>query len=81
MQISEIWPDTDMANHPMERIWDEGDVPRHAAQVDAIKRHGSLAAIELGHGGMRARSITSGSPVMGPAASPVLRPEVPAQAK
>ncbi len=81
VQISEISADTDMANHPMERIWDDSDIPRHAAQVDAIKRHGSLAAIELGHGGMRARNMTSGLPVLGPSAYPVLRPEVPVQAK
>ncbi len=80
MQICEIAPDTDMANHPMERIWDDSDIPRHAAQVEAIKKHGSLAAIELGHGGMRARNMTTGLPVIGPSALPVLRPEVPVQA-
>ena len=81
VQITEISPDTDMANHPMERIWDDSDIPRHAAQVAAIKRHGSLAAIELGHGGMRARNITTGHPVIGPSALPVLRPEVPVQTR
>ncbi len=80
VQITEISADTDMANHPMERIWDDSDIPRHVAQVEAIKRHGSLAAIELGHGGMRARNITSGLPVIGPSSFPVLRPEVPVQA-
>ncbi|MEX0344711.1 MAG: NAD(P)-binding protein [Rhizobiaceae bacterium] len=81
MQISEIAPDSDMANHPMERIWDDRDIPRHAAQVEAIKKHGSLAAIELGHGGMRARNITTGLPVIGPGDLPILRPEVPLQAR
>jgi len=78
-QISEIGSDSDFANHPMERIWDDGDIPRHAAQVEAVKKHGSLAAIELGHGGMRARNITTGETVIGPNALPVLRPEVPLQ--
>ena len=81
VQITEIAPDSDMANHPMERIWDDGDIPRHAAQVEAINKHGSLAAIELAHGGARARNITTGLPVVGPSALPVLRPEVPVQAK
>ena len=81
VQITEISPDTDMANHPMERIWDDSDIPRHVAQVEAIKKHDSLAAIELGHGGARARNITTGLPVIGPSALPVLRPEVPIQAK
>ena len=81
VQMTEIAPDTDMANHPMERIWDESDIPRHAAQVEAIKKHGSLAAIELAHGGMRARNITTATVAMGPSALPVLRPEVPTQAR
>jgi len=80
-QMSEIGPDADMANHPMERIWDDGDIPRHARQVEAIKRHGALAAIELAHGGMRSRNITTGHTVIGPSHLPVLRPEVPVQAR
>ena len=79
VQITEISPNTDFANHPMERIWDDSDIPRHIKQVEAIKQHGSLAAIELGHGGMRARNITTGLPVIGPSALPILRPEVPVQ--
>ena len=81
VQICEIGPDSDMANHPMERIWDDGDIPRHVAQVEAIKEHGSLAAIELGHGGARSRNITTGRPVIGPSHLPVLRSEVPVQAR
>ncbi|MDE2912899.1 MAG: NAD(P)-binding protein [Paracoccaceae bacterium] len=81
VQITEIAPDFDMANHPMERIWDDSDGLRHAAQVEAIKCHGSLAAIEIAHGGMRARNFTTGVPVKGPASLPVLRPEIPLQAR
>ncbi|MCY3879833.1 MAG: NAD(P)-binding protein [Rhodobacteraceae bacterium] len=81
VQMTEIAADSDMANHPMERLWDDGDIPRHTAQVEAIKQHGSLAAIELAHGGIRARNITSAMPVIGPSELPVLRPEVPLQAK
>ncbi|MEL6793362.1 MAG: hypothetical protein AAFP78_07900, partial [Pseudomonadota bacterium] len=80
-QITEIAPDTDMANHPMDRIWDDGDIAAHAVQADAIHAHGALAGIELGHGGMRARNITTGASVIGPSALPVLRPEVPGQAR
>lgn len=81
MQIAEIGPDADMANHPMDRIWDDGDIAQHAAQADAIHAHGALAAIEVAHGGMRARNITTGEAVIGPTALPVLRPEVPVQAR
>ncbi|MCY4138610.1 MAG: NAD(P)-binding protein [Rhodobacteraceae bacterium] len=81
VQITEISPDSDMGNHPMERIWDESDIPRHRAQVDAIKRHGSLAAIEIAHGGMRSRNMITGLTVPGPSNLPVMRPEVPRQAR
>ncbi len=81
MQISEIAPDTDFAAHPMERIWDETDIPAHARLVERIKRHGALAAIELGHGGMRVRNFTSGAVIAGPSHLPVLRAEIPAQAR
>ncbi len=79
-QIAEIDPTTDAASHPMDRIW-AGDVVKHAAQVASIKQHGALAAIELGHMGMRARNFTTGEPVWGPSALPILRPEIPLQAK
>ena len=81
MQMTEISPDTDMANHPMERLWDDSDIPRHASQVQAIRKYGSLAAIELAHGGARARNFTTGLPVLGPSNLPILRPEVPIQAR
>ena len=81
VQITEISPDSDMGNHPMERIWDESDIPRHRAQVDAIKRHGSLAAIEIAHGGMRSRNMITGLTIPGPSNLPVMRPEVPRQAR
>lgn len=80
-QITEIGPDADMANHPMDRLWDDSDIPIHALNVERVKEHGALAAIELGHGGMRARNLTTGLPVIGPSDLPVFRPEVPVQAR
>lgn len=80
-QMTEIAPDSDLANHPMDRLWDERDLPVHIAQVEAIKRHGALAAIELAHGGMRARNYISGLPVHGPSNLRILRPEIPIQAR
>ncbi len=81
MQMTEIGPDSDMGNHPMDRLWDGSDELMHAHQVEAIKAHGALAAIELAHGGMRARNLATGLPVIGPSDLPVLRPEVPVQAR
>ena len=81
VQITEVSQDSDMANHPIERIWDDVYLDQHAKQVDAIKAHGALAAIELAHGGMRARNFATGVPVIGPSDLPILRPEMPAQAR
>ena len=79
--LTEISPNSDYANHPMERIWDEEDIPRHHLQVNEIKKHGSLSAIELGHGGMQSRNLTTGLPIIGPSNLSVLRPEIPSQSK
>ncbi len=81
MQMTEIAPDTDMANHQMDRIWDDGDVAMHTAQAEAIQRHGALAAIELAHGGMRARNFLTGVAPVGPTAGRILRPDVPVHAR
>lgn len=79
--LTEISPSSDYANHPMERIWDEKDIPRHHLQVNEIKKHGSLSAIELGHGGMQSRNLTTGLPIIGPSNLSMLRPEIPSQSK
>ena len=81
IQMTEIAPDSDLANHPMDRLWDDSDAKMHARQVEAIKSRGALAAVELAHGGMRARNFTSAMPVIGPSNLPILRPEVPIQAR
>lgn len=75
--ITEIAPDSDMGNHMIERLWDDADIPRHAAIAEAIQSHGALAGVELAHGGMRARNYHSGLPVPGPTERRILRPEVP----
>jgi len=80
-QMTEIGPDSDLASHQMDRLWDDRDISAHAKQVEAVKAHGALAAIELAHGGMRARNYTTGLPVSGPSDLPILRPEVPLQAR
>ena len=79
--ITEISATSDLAGHQVERIW--GDVYRgaHAKQVEAIKKHGALAGIELGHAGMRSRNFISGVPVIGPSNLPIIRPEMPLQAR
>ena len=46
-----IHPSSDDAPLPFATLWDENDVRSHALTVDAVHRHGSLAGIELWHGG------------------------------
>jgi len=81
MSITEIGPQSDLANHPMQRIWHDSDLPLHQGTVERVKSHGALAAIELGHGGMRCRNFVSGSPVVGPSHLPIIAPEFPLQAR
>ena len=80
-QMTEIGPDCDMANHPMDRIWDERDQSIHVKQIEVIKKHGALAAIEIAHGGLRSRNLTTGLTVKSPSNLPIIRPEVPVQGR
>jgi dimethylamine/trimethylamine dehydrogenase len=36
---------------PMATMWDDNDIKAHALMTDAVHRHGSLAGVELWHGG------------------------------
>ncbi len=44
-------PSSDDHAHPYCTLWDDGDIRNHAAMVEAVHRHGSLAGVELWHGG------------------------------
>lgn len=79
--MTEIAPDADMGNHPLDRLWDDTDIPRHIKNVEAIKRHGALVGIELAHGGARARNFHSGLPVPAPSSGRILKPEIPMQTR
>ena len=68
-----IHPSSDDAPLPYARLWDDEDIKVHALMVDAVHRHGSLAGVELWHGGsgtgnkltriplMSASGVSSGS--------------------
>jgi len=81
VQITEVSATSDLAGHPIERIWDDVYLAAHAKQVASIKKHGALAGIELGHAGMRSRNFITGVPVIGPSHLPIIRPEIPRQAR
>lgn len=44
-------PSSDDSPLPFARLWDDNDIRAHAMTCDAIHQHGSLAAVELWHGG------------------------------
>ncbi|MCA1493211.1 FAD-dependent oxidoreductase [Ensifer sp. NBAIM29] len=81
MQLAEIDPSSDISNLPIEKFWDETDIASHARLTARIREHGALSAIEIAHSGLRSRGLANGYPVLGPSSLPVLKPEVPVQAK
>ncbi|MEP4146463.1 MAG: NAD(P)-binding protein [Halioglobus sp.] len=44
-------PSSDDSPLPFARLWDDNDIRSHAMSCEAIHQHGSLAAVELWHGG------------------------------
>ncbi len=48
------------------RIWEDADIPAHERLVERVHEHGSLAGIELVHGGMMAPNLYSRESPMGP---------------
>jgi dimethylamine/trimethylamine dehydrogenase len=65
-----IHPSSDDAPLPFATLWDENDVRSHALTVDAVHRHGSLAGIELWHGGASVMNRASRLPPLSPSGIP-----------
>jgi len=65
-----IHPTSDDAPLPFATLWDENDVRSHALMVDAVHRHGSLAGIELWHGGASVMNRASRLPPLSPSGVP-----------
>lgn len=80
-QLSEIDPSSSLSNLPVDTFWDQQDVDIQAQLVERLHAHGALAAIEIGHSGLRSRNLSTGEPVLAPSGLPILKPEVPVQAK
>jgi len=59
-----IHPSSDDAPLPYCRLWDDEDVKVHAMMTDAVHRHGSLAGVELWHGGSGTGNKYSRKPLM-----------------
>ena len=61
-----VHPTSDDSPLPYATLWDENDIRSHAMMTDAVHRHGSLAGIELWHGGGSVSNKTSRLPPLSP---------------
>ncbi len=68
----EIHPSSDLAPYFEGRLWDDADLPPLQLMVEAVHRHGALAAIELTHNGVDAPNLYSRMPPLGPRAMGVV---------
>jgi dimethylamine/trimethylamine dehydrogenase len=67
-----IHPSSDDAPLPFASLWDDADVRAHAVMTEAVHRHGSLAGVELWHGGAITMNRTSRLPPLSPSGMPWL---------
>jgi dimethylamine/trimethylamine dehydrogenase len=65
-----IHPSSDDSPYSFLSIWDDGDVRALAKTADAIHAHGSLAGIELWHGGAHTNNRLTREPLLAPSARP-----------
>ena len=65
-----IHPSAEDRPYPQCRLWDEDDVRDQALMVEAVHAHGSLAGVELWHGGFHALNRYSREGHMAPRAMP-----------
>jgi dimethylamine/trimethylamine dehydrogenase len=65
-----IHPSSDDSPHGFVSLWDEDDVNGLALTADAIHAHGSLAAVELWHGGTHSSNRMTRLPLIGPSSRP-----------
>jgi dimethylamine/trimethylamine dehydrogenase len=61
-----VHPSSDDSPLPYATLWDDNDIRAHALMTDAVHRHGSLAGIELWHGGGSVSNKTSRFPPLSP---------------
>ncbi|URK85921.1 FAD-dependent oxidoreductase (plasmid) [Rhizobium sp. RCAM05350] len=63
-------PSSDDAPLPMATMWDDNDIRAHALMTDAVHKHGSLAGVELWHGGAAVMNRASRLPPLSPSGIP-----------
>ena len=67
-----IHPTSDDSPHGFLTLWDDDDIPALAQTADAIHAHGSLAGIELWHGGAHASNRMTRLPGLAPQVQPAM---------
>ena len=80
-EMCEIHPSSDVMPYIETRLWDDSDIAHHAKIAEVVHRHGSLAGIELAHGGIVSQNMMSRVPPMGPGSHRNPEPHVPVQSK
>jgi len=65
-----IHPSSDDSPLPYARLWNDADIASHALTTAAVHQHGSLAAVELWHGGAVVMNRTSRLPPLSPSGVP-----------
>ena len=70
-----IHPSSDDSPHAFLSLWDDDDVKALALTAEAIHAHGSLAGIELWHGGAHANNRLSREPLLSASARPAHIPQ------
>lgn len=67
-----IHPSSDDSPLPFASLWDDKDIRAHALMTDAVHEHGSLAGVELWHGGACTLNRTSRLAPLSPSGMPWL---------
>jgi dimethylamine/trimethylamine dehydrogenase len=67
-----IHPSSDDSPLPFASLWDDKDIRAHALMTDAVHKHGSLAGVELWHGGACTLNRTSRIAPLSPSGMPWL---------
>ena len=70
-QETEIHPSSDLTPSNQGRLWDDGDLDRFKPLTERIHAHGSLAAIQLAHGGLHAANRLTRIAPYGPSHAPI----------
>ncbi|WP_027054662.1 FAD-dependent oxidoreductase [Mesorhizobium erdmanii] len=65
-----IDPSSDDAPLPFATLWDDNDIRAHALMTEAVHHHGSLAGVELWHGGASVMNRASRLPPLSPSGIP-----------